>query len=73
MELCFKSQGKTSKSLNYNLYLQILFQNQMNMILKGFEDVISPQNIEIFTEEELGLLIGGVSTINIKDWRDNTE
>ena len=43
----------------------------MNMILKGFEDVISPQNIEIFTEEELGLLIGGVSTINIKDWRDN--
>ena len=45
----------------------------MNMIIKGFEDVISPQNIVIFTEEELGLLISGVSTINLKDWRDNTE
>ena len=45
----------------------------MDMIMKGFGEVIKEHHIRIFSESELELLISGVGTINIKDWRDNTE
>ena len=41
--------------------------------MRGFSEVVSPKDIKTFTEAELELLISGVGTINIKDWRDNTE
>ena len=41
--------------------------------MKGFGEVIKEHHIRIFSESELELLISGVGTINIKDWRDNTE
>ena len=41
--------------------------------MKGFGEVIKEHHIRIFSESEPELLISGVATINIKDWRDNTE
>lgn len=46
---------------------------QMDSFLSGFKEVVSLIDIRRFNEAELELLISGVGTINIKDWRDNTE
>ena len=45
----------------------------MAMIMKGFGEVIKENHIRSFTEAELELMISGVGTINIRDWKDNTE
>ena len=45
----------------------------MAMIMKGFGEVIKEHHIRSFTEAELELMISGVGTINIRDWKDNTE
>jgi len=45
----------------------------MDSFLNGFKEVVSLKDIRSFNEAELELLISGVGTINIKDWRDNTE
>ena len=45
----------------------------MNSFMAGFEDVIPRSYIKNFDEGELELLMSGVGSINIKDWRDNTE
>ena len=49
------------------------FKAQMDSFLSGFKEVVSLKDIRCFNEAELELLISGVGTINIKDWRDNTE
>ena len=41
--------------------------------MAGFEDVIPRSYIQNLDEGELELLMSGVGSINIKDWRDNTE
>merc|ERR1719410_1280896 len=46
---------------------------QMDSFLNGFKEIVSLKDIRSFNEAELELLISGVGTINIKDWRDNTE
>ena len=45
----------------------------MNSFMSGFEDVIPRSYISSFDEGELELLMSGVGSINIKDWRDHTE
>ena len=45
----------------------------MDSFMAGFEDVIPRSYIQNFDEGELELLMSGVGSINIKDWRDNTE
>ena len=45
----------------------------MDMIRKGFGEVIKEHHIRNFTEGELELMISGVGSINIRDWKDNTE
>ena len=39
---------------------------------RGFHDVIPFDAISQFDEGGLELLLGGIGTINVKDWRDNT-
>ena len=39
---------------------------------RGFHDVIPFEAIAQFDEGGLELLLGGIGTINVKDWRDNT-
>ena len=45
----------------------------MQSFMTGFEDVIPRTYITNFDEGELELLMSGVGSINIKDWKDNTE
>jgi len=47
-------------------------QDQMAAFLEGFHDVIPPSAITQFDEGGLELLLGGIGSINVKDWRDNT-
>lgn len=39
----------------------------------GFHEIISPDLISIFTEQELELLISGLPEIDVDDWKVNTE
>ena len=60
------------------LYYQVIINNQqsqkqMDSFMAGFEDVIPRSYIKSFDEGELELLMSGVGSINIKDWRDHTE
>ncbi|KAL8872238.1 MAG: hypothetical protein Q9174_002099 [Haloplaca sp. 1 TL-2023] len=48
-------------------------QAQLEKFLGGFHDVVSPELIAIFNEQELELLISGLPDINIDDWKAQTE
>ncbi|KAL8928633.1 MAG: hypothetical protein Q9172_000848 [Xanthocarpia lactea] len=48
-------------------------QAQLEKFLGGFHDVISPELIAIFNEQELELLISGLPDIDVEDWKNNTE
>ena len=47
--------------------------DQMKAFGKGFFDIIPREMIEIFDERELELLIGGISDLDMQDWKNNTE
>jgi len=40
---------------------------------KDFHDIIPPELISIFNEQELELLISGLPEIEVDDWKNNTE
>jgi E3 ubiquitin-protein ligase HUWE1 len=46
---------------------------QMQEFLKGFHDIIPPELIAIFNEQELELLISGLPDIDVDDWKAHTE
>ncbi|BCR83410.1 E3 ubiquitin-protein ligase TOM1 [Aspergillus chevalieri] len=46
---------------------------QLDNFLKGFHEIIPPDLISIFTEQELELLISGLPEIDVDDWKANTE
>ena len=48
-------------------------EEQLTEFLKGFHDIIPPELISIFNEQELELLISGLPEIDIDDWKNNTE
>ncbi|KAL8846980.1 MAG: hypothetical protein Q9221_007953 [Calogaya cf. arnoldii] len=48
-------------------------ETQLEKFLGGFHDVVSPELIAIFNEQELELLISGLPDIDIDDWKNNTE
>ena len=45
---------------------------QIDALLKGFYDIIPQKLISIFNNRELELVISGMPTIDIKDWKNNT-
>ena len=45
---------------------------QIESLLKGFYDIIPQNLISIFNHRELELVISGMPTIDIKDWKNNT-
>ena len=45
---------------------------QIEALLKGFYEIIPQNLISIFTHRELELVISGMPTIDIKDWKNNT-
>jgi len=48
-------------------------KKQMNNFMAGFNDVISLDSIQIFDEGELELLLSGIGSIDVKDWKENTK
>ena len=48
-------------------------QKQMKAFLGGFYDVIPSDSIKNFDEGELEMLLGGIGSINVKDWKEHTE
>lgn len=47
-------------------------EQQFLALQKGFTELIPPQLLRPFDERELELVIGGISNIDIADWRSNT-
>ena len=45
---------------------------QIDSLLKGFYELIPQKLISIFNHRELELVISGMPTIDIKDWKNNT-
>ncbi|ORX50832.1 hypothetical protein DM01DRAFT_1090162 [Hesseltinella vesiculosa] len=52
--------------------LTIAIRDQINGFLQGFHDIIPPELIQIFNEQELELLISGLPDIDLDDWKNNT-
>nr|POE65975.1 e3 ubiquitin-protein ligase tom1-like [Quercus suber] len=47
--------------------------DQLQHFLIGFHEIIPPELIAIFNEQELELLISGLPEIEVDDWKSNTE
>ncbi|KAI2730715.1 hypothetical protein CBS147332_2567 [Penicillium roqueforti] len=48
-------------------------REQLDNFLKGFHEIIPPELISIFNEQELELLISGLPEIDVDEWKNNTE
>lgn len=48
-------------------------EKQFEALQRGFDELIAPWLLESFDEHELELLVGGLSKINIEDWRSYTK
>lgn len=60
-----------SRYVNYRCRRGI--ESQSEALANGFNELISPDLLENFNEHELELLIGGLSKIDIVDWRQHTK
>ncbi|CAF4406832.1 unnamed protein product [Rotaria socialis] len=56
--------------INYRFVQRIA--TQMNALKQGFQDILSLENIKMFDEKEVELLISGLGEVNVNDWRMNT-
>ncbi|KAL2862867.1 E3 ubiquitin-protein ligase TOM1 [Aspergillus lucknowensis] len=59
------------KVVDYRLVVSV--REQLDNFLKGFHEIITPELISIFNEQELELLISGLPEIEVDDWKANTE
>ncbi|OLL23296.1 putative E3 ubiquitin-protein ligase hulA [Neolecta irregularis DAH-3] len=48
-------------------------EEQFNAFVDGFHDLIPQELISVFDERELELLIGGISEIDVDDWKKHTD
>ncbi|KAJ3358988.1 hypothetical protein HDU91_005054 [Kappamyces sp. JEL0680] len=48
-------------------------EEQMNAFKEGFHELVPKELVNVFDERELELLIGGISEIDMDDWKKNTE
>jgi E3 ubiquitin-protein ligase NEDD4-like len=56
--------------INYRFVQRIT--TQMNALKQGFQDILPLDNIKMFDEKEVELLISGLGEINVNDWRTYT-
>lgn len=54
----------------YYLYKRV--KPQFDALLSGIAFVIPLYSLRVFNEVDLALVIGGLSTINVNDWKSNT-
>ncbi|KAL4919991.1 hypothetical protein BDW62DRAFT_29548 [Aspergillus aurantiobrunneus] len=59
------------KVVDYRLVVSV--REQLDNFLKGFHEIIPPELISIFNEQELELLISGLPEVDVDDWKANTE
>ena len=52
---------------------EVILHNTLHIVNGFFSKVIPADSIKTFDEGELELLLGGIGSINVKDWRDHTE
>nr|AKH40186.1 ocelliless [Chironomus riparius] len=65
---------------NKDEYIRLVIQwrfesrvkDQMKSFLEGFGSIVPLNNIKIFDENELELLMCGIQNIDVKDWKRNT-
>lgn len=48
-------------------------EEQFNAFLSGFNELIPQELVNVFDERELELLIGGISEIDVDDWKKHTD
>ncbi|KAF8334173.1 ubiquitin-protein ligase, partial [Cantharellus anzutake] len=48
-------------------------KEQFDAFMSGFNELIPQELINVFDERELGLLIGGISDIDVDDWAEHTD
>jgi E3 ubiquitin-protein ligase NEDD4 len=48
-------------------------ETQFEAFMSGFHELIPPELINVFDERELELLIGGISEIDVDDWKKHTD
>lgn len=46
--------------------------NSFYLFISGFTDLVPQQLLRLFDEKELKLIIGGISQIDVTDWKQNT-
>eukprot|EP00923_Selenidium_pygospionis_P036194 GHVN01063509.1.p1 GENE.GHVN01063509.1~~GHVN01063509.1.p1 ORF type:complete len:2691 (+),score=181.71 GHVN01063509.1:353-8425(+) len=58
--------------LTAEMRLSTMIRPQIDSFLQGFEEIIPREQLQLFDEQELELLISGLPEINVDDWRNNT-
>jgi hypothetical protein len=53
--------------------IQKRVEEQFNAFVKGFNELIPSDLINVFDERELELLIGGIADIDVDDWKKHTD
>ncbi|KAK9447529.1 uncharacterized protein V1518DRAFT_376799 [Limtongia smithiae] len=48
-------------------------EEQFNAFMSGFNELIPQELVNVFDERELELLIGGISEIDVDDWKKHTD
>ncbi|RKU46980.1 hypothetical protein DL546_007100 [Coniochaeta pulveracea] len=80
-DLCENGRNIPVTEENKHEYVRLVVEHkllssvseQMQEFLKGFHDIIPPELISIFNEQELELLISGLPDIDVDDWKAHTE
>ena len=62
--------------IGFSLVIQWRFvsrvEAQMRAFLDGFKDLVPLSMLKIFDENELELLMCGIGTIDVRDWKEHT-
>lgn len=83
LSIPLKENGNTIDVTNENKneYIQLLsdyylkgsIKDQVNSFCEGFYSLLLPLDIRLFTPKELNMLIGGTASIDVNDFKNNTE
>ena len=72
----YRLSGSVQEQLEHflkgTLYLNGFRSTSTNVCL-GFHDIVPPELVAIFNEQELELLISGLPDIDVDEWKNNTE
>lgn len=53
--------------------IQKRVEEQFSAFISGFNELIPPDLVNVFDERELELLIGGITEIDVDDWKKHTD